>query len=244
MATSTAKRVFSIPMLAQYVLFHLDLDDVLSVESVNRFPRGLIKGYSKLRHAITLAQGLASSYTCRFSRRRLGGIAASYLDLYLFRCCSGALTPARDHPQVLKLHYQLSITYGRPSQRPAQHETTFICVGAYGKPIGSSWKVIRVAPLPMELAIMVEVARLSRNGKLRGRAQYVAQYSLSEADTTLGGIAACIDMLLSMDMEEHARWALRSRSSAFAFEMDGDDSGGSQRRGGGDDELCKNGRLT
>lgn len=209
MAASAASKVLAITELAESILAHLSLADLLVMHNVNVFFRNLINGSRTLQHIFTLLPDTAALDRRPFLSPRLKGLlcftSPEYLDLQPFHFDRAFLTDTYLGTRAVQVDYKLYITCPERAAASKKPARTVSCAGTSEQPIGSSWHKIRVARAPISLNITVVCLKKGKEKVTR----YSHTHFLSEERATLSVLAELMDELLAVRHEEHMRRASR-----------------------------------
>lgn len=169
MATSASRKVFSIAELAEQILGYLTLDDILVLDNVNQSLRSLIKTSPRLQQTLTISPDLSQT--------------SELLSLPPFELwfCGSLVTLDGER---LQLDYQAK--WPDVADMPSRLQ----CALAKGRPIGSSWRRVRISPhVPVEVSVLA-VCGIGSEAKMLSR-------RFAEGECTLEGVAELLEEMLA-----------------------------------------------
>ena len=197
--TSTST-VFNIPELAEAILSHLSLHDLLTMDNINHSFHNLISSSPALQRILTLETELSaatnSPEAIQAALDRLSITHDHILDFYPFTFSGCELietTAPSGTERSLKLLYAICPDQISVSNVQRQIWAEYQCLRSQARLVGSSWKEIKVARMPLDVDIAVYHSSLGSFETLK--------YCLGEAKRGLGDVAECLEEALAVVIE-------------------------------------------
>jgi len=176
MPTSAAVQVFGVAELAEYILSYCELEEISILDNVNNLLHNLITSSRKLQRLLSLEPAT-------WNTDRLEELYLPYLDFFSLQNYYCGSEPADDGEQLHILSYVLR-TYNRNVLLSATR-TPVKCTAATQKPIGTSWRMVRIS----QLALKIRVITYPK----------VVECTFGKDQCALGDVAECLRGILAQD---------------------------------------------